>query len=477
MSTAVLTRCGALLLALAVWVLGCTPGAAQDKGGERGGSRHVLPNLIVPKLDLPIITSLKDGHLSVQLPDLDLPNVLHLDVSRLSPELRRRFGDEDLLLINLPGITVVLPDLPAVNALGTGILGVVLDQVSGVSQALSNTANQALLSPVQEILDNLLGGGSPAGASSSGGPSSSNAGGGASGMAALPLSNLWMWNAVNFGTSNHGGYHFRAGSGDNVITGTTLEMRTNQRSEMPGVLWDASTAVGLRPGTLYLGVNGGIAESDLEVRANEALRSLGLTQAGSGNLKSWAAGGFALLTTRAWYAAAAAGGTWGSAETENFVTGARSDYDGSSFTSALFAGTILPIISDDVRLDLRVTLGYQRTVAEAHNDTVGITYSDHVVEAFDGTLSARLFGIVPMPSVTLRPYVQAGVVHRFHYLNELQIQGIDFSFDDADTSTFLAGGLDFDINGWLQLSAGARYDRSPDYDSLTGRFGLLLKLN
>lgn len=476
MFIAVLTRCSALAVALLLWTLGYGPAVAQDPDDGRRG-RLILPNLIIPKLDLPIISGNKGGDISVQLPDHHLPNILHLDVSRLSPELRRRFGDEDLLLINLPGITIVLPDLPAINGLGSGVLGVVLDQVSSVSQTLSNTANQALLGPVQQILDNLTGGSGGATASSSDGPSGSSAGGGTSGMAALPLSNLWMWNAVTFGTSNHGGYQFRAGSGDNVVTGTTLEMRTSQRSEMPGLLWDASTLAGLRPGTLHFGVNGGIAESDLDVRGNSALRSLGITQAGTGNLKSWSAGGFALLTTRAWYTGAAAGGSWGRAETENYVTGARSDYDGSSFTSALFAGTIVPVMSDDVRLDLRVTLGYQRTVGEAHNDTVGITYSDHTVETFDGSLSARLFGVVRLPSLTLRPYVQAGVVHRFHYLNELQIQGIDFSFDDADTSVFFASGLDFDISSRLQLSAGVRHDRSPDYDSLAGRLGVLLKLN
>jgi hypothetical protein len=476
MITAVLTRCSAFLIALSLWMFGAGPAAAQDSDKRQDG-RHILPNIVIPKLDLPIITDPKGGPISVQLPNLDLPNVLHLDVSRLTPELRRRFGDEDLLLINLPGITIVLPDLPAVGGIGTGVLGVVLDQVSSVSQALSNTANQALLSPVQQILDNLLGGGSAASSSSTDGPSGANAGGGVSGMAALPLSNLWMWNAVTFGTSSHGGYQFRAGSGDNLITGTTLEVRTNERSEMPGILWDASTLAGLRPGTLHFGVNAGIAESDLDVRANSVLRSLGLTQAGAGHLKSWSAGGFALLTTRAWYTGAAAGGSWGRAETDNFVTGARSDYDGSIFTSSLFAGTILPITADDVRLDLRATLGYQRTVGEAHSDTAGITYSDHTVETFDGSLSARLFGVVRLPSFTLRPYAQAGVVHRFHYLNELQIQGVDFSFDDADTSVFFAGGLDFDINSTLQLSAGVRHDHSPDYDSLTGRIGVLLKLN
>ncbi len=476
MITAVLTRCSAFLIALSLWMFGAGPAAAQGSDKRQDG-RHILPNIVIPKLDLPIITDPKGGPISVQLPNLDLPNVLHLDVSRLTPELRRRFGDEDLLLINLPGITIVLPDLPVVGGIGTGVLGVVLDQVSSVSQALSNTANQALLSPVQQILDNLLGGGSAASSSSTDGPSGANAGGGVPGMAALPLSNLWMWNAMTFGTSSHGGYQFRAGSGDNLITGTTLEVRTNERSEMPGILWDASTLAGLRPGTLHFGVNAGIAESDLDVRANSVLRSLGLTQAGAGHLKSWSAGGFALLTTRAWYTGAAAGGSWGRAETDNFVTGARSDYDGSSFTSSLFAGTILPITADDVRLDLRATLGYQRTVGEAHSDTAGITYSDHTVETFDGSLSARLFGVVRLPSFTLRPYAQAGVVHRFHYLNELQIQGVDFSFDDADTSVFFAGGLDFDINSTLQLSAGVRHDHSPDYDSLTGRIGVLLKLN
>ena len=132
MITAVLTRCSAFLIALSLWMLAPGPAAAQDSDKQQDG-RHILPNIVIPKLDLPIITDPKGGPISVQLPDLGLPNVLHLDVSRLSPELRRRFGDENLLLINLPGITIVLPDLPVIGGIGTGVLGVVLDQVSSVS--------------------------------------------------------------------------------------------------------------------------------------------------------------------------------------------------------------------------------------------------------------------------------------------------------------------------------------------------------
>ena len=47
MITAVLTRCSAFLIALSLWMLGPGPAAAQD-------GRRIFPNLVIPKLDLPI---------------------------------------------------------------------------------------------------------------------------------------------------------------------------------------------------------------------------------------------------------------------------------------------------------------------------------------------------------------------------------------------------------------------------------------
>jgi outer membrane autotransporter protein len=130
----------------------------------------------------------------------------------------------------------------------------------------------------------------------------------------------------------------------------------------------------------------------------------------------------------------------------------------------------------DLRLDVRGTLGYHRTQGDAHDDTLGIAYGEHVLEHLSGTLSARLFTVIPAGVHTLRPYLQAGVMHRFYYANDVNIQGVDFSFEDADTSLFTAGGIDVEISDWLQLSAGIRQDHSPDYDYLSGRFGVLLKL-
>jgi hypothetical protein len=73
MITAVLTRWSALAAALLLWTLGHSPSSAQD---SNNGGRLTLPNLIVPRLDLPIITGRSGGPISVQLPDLNLPNVL-----------------------------------------------------------------------------------------------------------------------------------------------------------------------------------------------------------------------------------------------------------------------------------------------------------------------------------------------------------------------------------------------------------------
>jgi hypothetical protein len=285
-----------------------------------------------------------------------------------------------------------------------------------------------------------------------------------------------MWNAVTVGTTDHSGYQFQANGGGGAVTGSTLPIRSLDKAELPGVLWDASSPMGLKRGTLHLGITGGVAESDLDIGTNGLLLDAGIKQGGAADLRSWSAGGFALLTNGSWYAGSAVGGSWGHSVIDNYLSGASSNYDVSSFTSAFFLGTVLPL-ADTIRFDVRSTLGYQRTVGEAHADTLGIFYGEQTIEALSAGLSARLFGVLHQGDLIVRPYLQAGLAHRLHYDNGLQIGGIDFTFDDASTSIFAAAGIDFEINETLQLSAGLRQEHSPDYDSLSGRFGIVLNLN
>lgn len=429
----------------------------------------VLPNIIDPKIDFPTINRPEEGPPIVRLPAGELLDVSLLETAKLPPNLGLPKGDP-LLLVNLPGVSIVVPNLPKLAAIGSGVLGVVLDQLAPVNQLFAAKTSLNLLSPLEQLIDSLT----AIDADKPSGPPPVNQG--STPIEPLPISNLWMWNAVTFGATSHGGFKYQAQYGDTVVTGSTLPIRASDRAELPGLIWDATSEAGLKSGTLHLALVGGVAESDLDIEGDATLRSLGVTDAGRASLRSWSVGGFALLTTRTWYAGSAIGGSWGSSEGENFVTGTTSDYDLSCFTSALFVGSILPV-TDSIRFDVRGTLGYQRTVGEAHEDSIGIDYSDHIIEAANGSLSVRLFGVVREGYVTARPYLQGGLAHRLHYDNALQIAGVGFTFTDADTSVFAAGGLDFEIDRTLQLSLGVRHDHSPDFDSLSGRVGVLISIN
>jgi outer membrane autotransporter protein len=141
-----------------------------------------------------------------------------------------------------------------------------------------------------------------------------------------------------------------------------------------------------------------------------------------------------------------------------------------------FVGSIVPL-TETVRFDLRGTLAYQRTVGEAHADSLGIVYGDHVIEAADAILAARLLGVYQSGDWTIRPFLQAGVTHHLRYNNQLEISDVAFRLHEADTSVFAAAGLDFEINKALQLSVGLRQDYSDDYESVTGRLGFSARLN
>jgi hypothetical protein len=427
-----------------------------------------LPNVIDPKGQGPtIIGNPKEGTVTVSLPKGGLPNV---DLLFKPPrDLGLPKGDV-LLLVNLPGISIVTPNLTKLAGLGSGVLGTLLDQLAPVNDLFAAKTGLNLISPVEQLIDSLT----AIDADKPNGPPSIHQG--STPIEPLPISNLWMWNAVTFGSGSHGGFSYTAQYGDSVATGKTLPITSSDRAELPGIIWDATQEFGLKSGTLHFGLIGGVAESDLEIEGDATLRSLGVTDAGRASLRSWSVGGFALLTTKSWYAGTAIGGSWGESEGKNFVVGTTSDYDVSCFTSALFLGTIVPL-TDYARLDFRGTIGYQHTLGEAHEDSIGIDYSDHVIEAATGSLSARLFGVIRDGNVTARPYVQGGLAHRMHYDNALDIAGVGFTFTDADTSLFAAGGIDFEINRIVQLSLGVRQDHSPDFDSTSGRVGLLITID
>ncbi|MBX9588252.1 MAG: autotransporter outer membrane beta-barrel domain-containing protein [Hyphomonadaceae bacterium] len=362
------------------------------------------------------------------------------------------------------GSMVVLPNITVGGqSLWTLPTKDVINSVSPMTQVFAGMGSAEAFAPVEQLLNGLaFGNDAPSGCAN------------ASTIGPLPATETWTWNASTVGRTDRDGY--RVDRSDGTSCGTTLPFQTVERAQLPGGLWDASSAFGFKKGTLHLGFSGGATESDTQVKANAALRDAGIVQAGTNRLRSWSFGGFSLLTKENWYAGSALGGAWGRAESQNFVLGSDSDYNTSTVVAAGFIGTIMPL-TEAMRFDLRGTLSYQRTVGEAHVDSLGLVYGDHIIEAADAMLSGRLFGVFQNDAMTIRPFIQAGLKHRLSYSNQLEIDGIAFTLQEADTSIFSAVGIDFEIDKSLQLSVGVRHDRSPDSESLTGRFGFLLRFN
>jgi hypothetical protein len=392
-----------------------------------------------------------------------LPNVDVAGVSLATTPLSVNLSGSGPLL-GLPGVTVGVAGQSIVNLPPNLGLGDVVDQVAPIAQLFASIGTAEAFAPIDQLLNGLTFGDAAASdcavsAQSTFGPS--------------PASSISAWNGLSVGHTDHDGFQV---SGGGAGCASSTPFQTLQRTQLPGVVLDASSAFGLKQGTLHLGFSGGRSEVDTRFRPGAALRDAGVTQGGATRLTSWSVNAFSLLTKDNWYAGSAVGGTWGRTETQNVALAAAADYDTSGMVVAGFVGSIVPL-TETVRFDLRGTLAYQRTVGEAHADSLGIVYGDHVIEAADAILAARLLGVYQSGDWTIRPFLQAGVTHHLRYNNQLEISDVAFRLHEADTSVFAAAGLDFEINKALQLSVGLRQDYSDDYESVTGRLGFSARLN
>ena len=442
------------------------------------------------KADLPSVSVVRDlvsiSKSSVNLNNealkADLPGVSVADtitVTKSSVSLNKEGLKADLPAVSagdavsIPSIPLTIDKgvsakLPDITVGGKSLWslpgGDVINHVSPITQLFANMGSAEAFASVDQLLNGLaFGNDAP----------SACAAVDASTLGPLPTADISVWNALAVNRTDHDGYRI---SGDGASCGSTLPFQTMERTQLPGVLWDASSAFGFKKGTFHMGFSGGATESDTQIKATAALRDAGVAQAGSNRLRSWSISSFSLLTMDKWYAGSAFGGAWGRTESQNFVLGSDSDYDTSTFVAAGFVGTIIPL-TEKARFDVRGTLSYQRTVGEAHVDSLGLVYSDHTIAAADAMLSARLFGVFRHDGMTIRPFIQAGITHHLSYNNHLEIDGVAFTMQEAETTIFTATGLDFEIDRTLQFSVGVRHEQSPDSESVTGRFGLSLRLN
>jgi outer membrane autotransporter protein len=79
-------------------------------------------------------------------------------------------------------------------------------------------------------------------------------------------------------------------------------------------------------------------------------------------------------------------------------------------------------------------------------------------------------------AVTIRPFAQAGVTQRFDQENRVEIDGVAYSFSDADFSLFGRVGLDIDWD-CFQAYLAFKGENGADRNVISGQIGITVKLD
>ena len=403
--------------------------------------------------------SLSSGQAHAQSIPLPLPPGLDLslpDVPGLSNAITPILSG-----LQLPGtlantIGTVCPLLP-ISSECAAVLQAVGVQVPTAQQLIANASAASTLQTNSQVIDLALSGGLLP-------PTESAA------VLRTLSPNVTTFGVSGVSHTSHEGFQIEA-----PVGGRTLGFDSLDAGVTLGFRVDASKAVNLPADTLTLGLFGNYTNSEIDVDLTRTLRELGLSNAGNATLNSGSAGGYALLTTGTLYGLGLASGEFGQAKVDNGPFRSN-DFGTSGFASSLLGGTILSF-GPVTKVDLRGGLNYLTADADNHTGFGDLQFSDGRIEQFSGTLSARLFLTWNYGRTVVRPFVQGGLDYRFHYDNEVNIDAVQFDFDEGRTTVFGRAGIDLDIGNRSQLYLAFRADHNDDFDTVAGQAGLTIKLN
>jgi hypothetical protein len=370
----------------------------------------------------------------------------------------------------LPGTSIELPDLPTATRelLGrnpeTGA-GLLLQQAAGLTQAL-NGAVAGISGQIAGIaldlgLADLTGGGSGGGGALVNAPL----------VAGSPGQELSMFAVSGVTRLSHEGY--RASSALPGGNGMTPEFDETDIGLTVGLRWDASHHAGLDKGALTFGLIANYTHTEIDLGTTDVLAPF-FGRTGSADVDSFSLGSFGLITDGRKYGLVTVTGTVGAPQTENYVLGSTADYDTAGIAVSAMGGVLIPMGA--TTLDLRGGFNFIRAAADDYADSAGIRFSDAELEEISGTVSARLSRLVKLEDGSFRPFIQGGMTQRLHYSNEVDVEGVTFSFDDADTTVFARAGVDFDIDRFLQAYVAVRGDASESMEAVAAQVGLTFKL-
>lgn len=367
----------------------------------------------------------------------------------------------------LPGTVLDLAGLPSgiidlVRELPEAATGLLLQQTAALSQVVSGLTGTIASNLTNVVLDLGLvdaAGGGPGGAAASG-PL----------VVSAPASPLSMFMVSGVKKLSHDGFSTTSLLGN----GTTPAFDETDYGLTVGIRWDASRHFDLAPNTFTFGLVGNYTHTDLDFGTNATLAPF-LDKSGTAEVDSWSAGAFGLITDGHKYGLLTLNATLGSPETENFALASTAEYNTFGIAASAVSGVLIPV--GQATLDLRGGFTFISASGDDFTDSAGVRFRDAELEEISGEVSARLFQVMRLESGTLRPFIQGGLSQRLHYSNEVEVEGVKFSFEDADTTAFARVGVDFDIDRSLQAYVSVRGDVSESIEAISAQIGLTLKLD
>ncbi len=421
---------------------------------------EILDPLLPPGGPVEVINEVIDPLLPIELPPIELPAI-------------------PIRELTIPGTSITVnPNAllaPIAQTLDVKQTGGVLNQIGGLAQTVSG-----IVSTGGGIVDQLLSGGIGGnitdgiiGGLADGNPASSSAANTISAPSVIaPTTSTFMISGVL--VNSHDG--FDAKSSDANASGRTAGFDAVSYGFTTGVRTDASDLFGLDKGRVTYGFFGNFTHTDVDTGVSDALQGLGLNRGGEASVDSWSAGGFALVTAKAFYGLAVITGTFGQSEVTNFLIGSGSEFDSVGFSTSAVGGWLAPV-GKTAKLDISGRLTYAASDIDDYKDSGGVVYHDTSLDDVSVTASARLFDSIPGSWATYRPFIQTGVTHRIDHTNEIKVDGVKFEFDDADTTVFGRIGVDFEVQRTVQAYIALRGDVSEDAEAVAGQVGVTFRLD
>lgn len=374
----------------------------------------------------------------------------------------------------LAGIAIELPDLadtnPALNDLLTDqpdtAAGLVFQQAAGLSQSLNSLMGGISHNMAAQALDLGLAdvkGAGPTGGALVNGPL----------IASTPGSELSMFTVSGVTKLSHDGY--KSSSSIPGGNGRTPEFEEVDYGLTLGVRWDASNHFDLSKNTVTFGFIANYTHTEIDLGTNDALAKY-FDKTGSADVDSWSVGSYGLVTDGRKYGLLTLTTTFGAPKTENAVLDSTAEYDTTGVAASALSGVLIPV-GAATTLDLRGGFNFVSASAGDYADSVGLNYSDAELEEISGTVSARLFSVIKLEQGSFRPFIQSGLSQRLHYRNEVTVEGVKFSFDDADTTVFARAGIDFEIDRSMQAYVAVRGDANEAMEAIAAQVGLTFKLD